>query len=416
MSDQNKHAILSPSSAHRWLRCPGSILMCRDIPDIESEYAAEGTRAHSLAAHCLLEKTDPSWFSSSVNPLSRHLTNLFEGKFVAEDMKEPVTNYVHYVREKAKAGNLMVEQRTSLEGITREPDACGTSDAIIVSEDITVIDLKYGMGVKVDAEENEQLMCYALAAVDQFSAVCDPEKVIMIIHQPRLDYVSEWECSRARLEEFRKEVLNKASFILNMLNDSEPLIPNKHLAPGEKQCKFCKAKGTCPALAQKVLTTISEDFTTLDASPAPLIEKAIKKLEIVTPERLGTLMQSIGLLEDFAKAVRGRVEAELFAGHAVPGFKLCEGKRGNRKWSDENEIKEFVKDSIELSKDVYVRELISPSALEKKYKKEPKKWSLFLPYIIQSEGKPSVAPSTDPRPALALTSCEDDFAVVENKV
>lgn len=396
------HAVLSPSSAHRWMQCPGSVLMEKDLPDIESEYAAEGTRAHTLAFELL---TATSYLIALV-------------AFSKEEGFEYVRIYTEFVLDQVKDGVLLIEQKLSIEHITGEIGAKGTADAVIISSDgktLTVIDLKYGMGLRVEAENNEQLMIYALAALNQFEALGDFTTVKMIIHQPRLDHVSEWECSRAKLEEFKEEVIFAGDFILRVLKGKTPFKANEDLVPGEIQCKFCKAKATCPALAKKALTIISEDFVDLDQDPSNAIEKALQKIPTLSIEQLAKIEKNAPLIEMILKAVRGRIEAELFAGGQVPGFKVVMGKKGNRKWIDEKAAEtELIKTHLE-PKEMYEQKLISPATAEKLLKKNPESWAKVLQLINQSEGKPSVAPSTDPRPALAIPASENDFAVIENK-
>lgn len=140
----SEHAKLSPSGAHRWMRCPASLRREEDFPDESSVYAQEGTRAHEAAA-AILEGREPQW----------------EEDDVVSGMPEYVQSYVDLVRELAQGGTLLVEQRVSFSPYMggAAASAFGTSDAVILKDPtLTVVDLKYGMGVKVDAEDNEQLM------------------------------------------------------------------------------------------------------------------------------------------------------------------------------------------------------------------------------------------------------------------
>lgn len=168
------HALLGASKAHRWMRCPGSIALEAPIQDTTSAHAEEGTRAHELAAAILERK--PFLEDSDL------------------EMFNHVMTYVGYVRAEAEGHTLLIEQRVDYSDVIGVPDSFGTADCIILAGDtIKIIDLKYGMGVKVDAEENEQLMLYALGALEVFGPVGDFKKAKLVIVQPRLNTISEWE-------------------------------------------------------------------------------------------------------------------------------------------------------------------------------------------------------------------------------
>jgi len=206
----SQHATLSPSGAHRWLHCPGSVALEAGYPDDSSEFADEGTAAHFLAEQCLLQRAnasefidmeialwaDPETETSGVNfavsLLGKKGLTISNSFTVGDDMAGHVQKYVDYVR--AIGGELMVEQRLSIEHLTGEPGAKGTADAVIVlGDEIIIVDLKYGRGVKVSAEKNEQLAIYALAALREFEFLGDFKRVRLVINQPRLDHVSEWD-------------------------------------------------------------------------------------------------------------------------------------------------------------------------------------------------------------------------------
>lgn len=385
------HALVSPSGWSRGSLCPGSYLLTKDMPDVSSSYADEGTVAHAIAASLL--RNEP----------------------VEGDIDENILAYVDYVRAEAVGGVLVVEQRMPIESITGEKDAYGTVDTAIFKDDtIIIVDLKFGMGHRVEAKGNEQLLIYLAAALRQFEALGDFKHFKIAIMQPRLNHVSEWEVTREYLDEFLDEVKFKTDFIWRLLRGEVEFKPEQDLVPSEETCRFCKARATCPALANKVMSLVSDDFVDLDKSPTAVIEKAIAKIDTLDNRKLSHVMQNVGLLEDFIKAVRAKVELELFAGHEVPGFKIVEGKRGNRKWEDEKEVEKAMKE-LELTDDqIYTKEVISVSKAEKLLKKEPKKWTRLCDFVTQTEGKPSVTSSTDPRPAIQIGTGEDAFEVIEN--
>jgi hypothetical protein len=301
-----------------------------------------------------------------------------------------IDDYLEYVRDvvRSTGSQMLVEQRLNIEGITGEPGAKGTTDtALLAPRELGIVDLKFGRGVAVEADHNPQLQIYALAALDEFGLAHDFETVRMTIHQPRLGAVSEWVQTVEQLEEFRSYVKKQIQ-----IHDANPEARN----PGEKQCRWCANKATCPALAEEVL----DHFEAV--KPSPLTE----------PDRIAMAMAKADLIESWVKAIRAEVESRLIAGQPVPGFKLVQGKRGNRKWTDEKAAEELLK-GMRIKHDLmYDYSVISPTTAEKLAKSEeigPRQWPKVAALITQTEGKPSVAPDSDKRPALVMSAVADDF-------
>ena len=407
------HAKLSPSGAHRWMRCPGSVVLEAQYPDRGSVYAREGSAAHELAA-IVLEEDDDFAF----NYIGKRV-EFFDGDEpvlweITEDMARHVDDYVKLVRQKAQGKTLIVEHKVPIGHITGEEGATGTSDAIILdtaNKTIEVIDLKYGMGVKVFAEGNEQAQMYALGALEEYGIVGDFEQVVMTIHQPRLNHVSEHWLTVEELQDFAARVRASASDIglaVEQLDrDLETGSPYEWLQPGEKQCKFCSAKATCPALRAEITEVVG-------GSSAATIDEfrdfTPETVDMQTGDNyLPIAMAKVELVEQWCKAVRAEVERRLLAGQQVDGYKLVEGKRGNRKWGSEADVEALFK-SFRLRQDeMYDFSLISPTKAEKLFKENPKRWAKVQDLITQSAGKPSVAPATDKRQEIAVQPVADDF-------
>jgi len=390
MTEEKQHARLAPSGAHGWMNCPGW-----ESDKTGSKYADEGTAAHTLASWCLTEQKPAVAYLGRVIPVNGH-------DFVVDEaMAEPVQRYVDKVIEYAGSvlpsgevrliHSLLVEQAVPIAHVTGEEGAEGTSDAIILTNDgeIQVHDLKFGQGERIDAEENPQLMLYALGAlrlVEEFLGE-EPERVRCVIHQPRLNHLSEWDCSVERLVAFASEANAAARrYGLGPLN------------PGKKQCRWCARKATCKVLAAFVQEETGADFEAL-TPPSP-------------PDHahsLASQMAAVDLIEDWCRAVRAEVERRLFAGEEVEGYKLVEGKRGARAWSDETEAESTLKSMRLKVEEMYTFKLLSPTQAEKLLKDSPKRWERVKSLISQSQGKPSVAPITDKRPALVVGKTEDDF-------
>ena len=372
------------------MRCPGSVTLEAAIPDQSSPYAAEGTAAHQVASTRLE--------TGEILPVGAIVE--VDGYTVAvdEDMLAHTADYAKLVLQYAEGGMLLVEQRVDFSPVIGVPDSFGTADAVVIKGDtLVIIDLKYGMGVRVDAEDNEQLQLYALGALSDYGMLADFKEVVMVIHQPRLNHVSEWAVSVADLQAFGRSAADAAEWANTV---AQTCATAEDLFPGEKQCRFCKAKATCPAMREEVRLATADVATADD----------FRDLSTTPSDTLAAAMDRVGLVEDWCKAIRAEVERRLFDGQPVEGYKLVEGRRGNRAWVSEADAEALFK-SFRLKQDeMYNLKLISPTQAEKVIKdKSPKRWAKVEGLISRSEGKPSVAPVTDKRPALAITSVADDF-------
>lgn len=423
------HATLSPSSAHRWLNCPGAPAMEQGIENKGSAYADEGTAAHFLGEQCLTTGKHPVEFIGQEIDVdasgARWRSQYPNGTIfsVDADMAAFVNTYVQLVRQYAEGGELLVEQSLGIGHLTGEHGAEGTGDAVVLREDeIAIIDLKYGRGVEVSAEDNPQLKLYALGALEAYAMMGDFDTVRLVIIQPRISSApSEWSMPVADLLAWGEEVRERTKAVWiaidyksNWLRDAADYTTGKsYLRPGEKTCQWCKAKATCPALAAFVQDAIGAEFTDLTTADAIGKEEIVEKL-MPSADTLGAKLDAVDLIENWCKAIRAKAEGELLKGNSVAGYKLVQGRKGARAWGDAAAVEALFKSMRLKHEQMYDFKLISPTTAEKVLADSPKRWAKVLPLISQLEGKPSVAPESDKRPAIEIKPVADEFKAISD--
>lgn len=428
MGDNSDHALLSASGAERWGSCPASLRLTAAIPRTSSKYADEGTAAHAVAAWCLENSAMPDAYPDPAVDVDGTQWP------VTQEMKNAVADYLKEVRSYVgPTSTLLAEQRVDYSDWIDVGDSFGTSDAVVLDaatpegsdveikpDTLVIADLKYGQGVPVYAYEldengkpqvNPQLALYALGCLYEYGNVANIRYVRMIIVQPRIDHVSICDVDVTDLKTFALKMKVAARRAMDVYESTEAPKP-EHYKPSEKACRWCAAKHSCPALRSEVETETRDFFGHMvfsEDAPAELPQVVMAEVE---DDTLSRVMSKLPLLEDFLKSIRAEVERRLLAGHPVPGFKLIEGRRGPRSWIDEAKAEKDLR-RVLGAKDAIVIKPISPTAAEK-FKKQgllsERVWQNLNKNVDRSDGKPSVAPVSDPAPAISVVSVEEKFA------
>ena len=373
-----KHSDFGPSSFARRMLCPGSYNAEKDLPNNTSSFAQEGTDAHELAEICLRPPKRKKKAASFVGKTP--LTN--KECVITEDMAYHVQEYIDYVV--GIGGTQEYEQEVWYDEYV--PDGFGTADVIADNEPVLdVIDLKYGKGVKIDAERNPQGMLYALGALTERESFQSFEKVRIHIVQPRLEHCSMWETTPAALYAFGDYARMVAEDCLKS---------DAARTPGEKQCQFCRANALCPELKGKAETALMAEFDSMVEPPDP---------STLTVEQIKSVLDNKDLIDKWLKSVESYVMGQIEVGNGFPDYKIVAG-RSNRKWEDpviaEKTLRGYIGDQA------YNQKLKSPAQAEKALGKEKK---LIKDLIIKPQGKPVLVPESDKREPIALGITVDDF-------
>lgn len=387
---ERDHALLAASAANRWLNCtPSAKLEDAEGPRESSIYAEEGTLAHELGElyirHDVLETVDDQVFSDRFD-------EIMNNQLFSEEMLDVVPIYVDYCTEQfnaAKANDAQsimdVEQKLDLTEYV--PESFGTADCVVIGGNlIEVIDYKHGKGVPVYAEWNKQLMLYGLGALRKYDMLFDIEEVRLTIVQPRINNISSWQISVKELIDWAETELAPAAK-LAFAGDGE-------LKAGE-WCKFCAVKNRCKALYQKNMELAKYDFQ----KPALLNDEEIADILKKTP----ALIEWANSIQEYAQ------DKAINQGKVWPGFKLVEGI-SRRKWLDEDAVAEAIFTKIpEASEDqVYDMKLKTITQIEKIFGKKTVAEQLS-DVIVKPQGKPTLVPVSDKRPALGTEEAINDF-------
>ena len=410
MSD---HAKLSPSKRSRWALCPGSIREEAKYPDTGSgPAAADGTHSHTLLEHCI-----KNGLSDPMDQVGETFTD-HEGTFkVDADRAARVKIAIEYIRERSMNGMFKVisEQKVDPEFLLGRKDLSGTVDCQIIGPDwIELIDYKDGMGV-VSAEGNMQLEQYAYGVLAGYKLPVNGAYPFnthrMTIIQPKLALKGMKPITSHEVS-VRSLLDNMGTIITQAAATDKPDAP---LVPGESQCKFCRAKGSCAALAGNVMKEVGIMFQpvvteTLDVAQ----QSADKDPAQMDDAQIRQIMEAAPLMRQLLEAVEKEAMRRMESGISIPGLKLVNG-RGSRAWAlPEAEMAEkLVKMGIPKGA-IYETKLVTPAKAEKLTweKKDGTKVTLTerqlkrmeQEYVSKLAGKLTVVPESDGRPAVVMNA------------
>lgn len=369
--DTRAHAVLSASASKRWMSCPPSAMLCAEIPDVETDYAREGTLAHELAEWKVNKLLGTEAPKPEIDP-----------QFYSSEMETCTDDYAAYIAEviaKYEDPTVLVEQRLDLSDYV--PDSFGTADCIIVADEVlTVVDYKNGKGVPISAVRNPQMFLYALGALRIFDCLYDISEVHTVIFQPRLENISEDTISVADLKTWAEQELR----------------PKAELAAkGEGEfcagdhCRFCKVKATCRKRAEYSMILAKYDFT-----PPALLEDT----------EIEAILSRCDDLTAWASDVKEYALAQALSGKEWSGFKVVEG-RSKREFTDKKKVAAVVE---EAGKSPYKKpELLGIIEMTKLLGGAKKFNALLGEWVVKPQGKPTLVPASDKRPV--WNTAENDF-------
>lgn len=378
------HAKLSASGAKKWISCPGSVALESTVEEQPSEYASEGTTAHTLGEakiRLALKEYTRAKYHKAIKDLD-----------ITEEMEDCTDSYRDFVFEsfgemkrETEDTELFLEQRLTFSDYV--PEGFGTGDCIIINnEHLHIIDLKYGKGVRVEAKDNPQLRLYALGVLETYGFLYEFQDVKMTIYQPRLDHIDSEVLSIAELQAWGASIKPTAE---KAFAGSEECNAGSHCDSG-----FCKARPFCRAYSEKKLEMTRFEFA---------------KPNTLTMEEISDILEEAEALSKWATIIKDYVLSKAINGDEIPGYKLVEG-RSNRVFNvDDTLIANQLICQGYNDDDIWPRKLLPLGQIEKYLGKKTFQ-ELLGNFVEKPQGKPVLVPITDARPAINSTeSAVEDF-------
>lgn len=361
---ERAHALLSASSAYRWLECPRSAAAVTGYADEDSPYAAEGTIAHEVA----------EWVASGkdTEPLDAR-------EEVTTEMIAYARDYADYIKEHYDdTPDKVFLLETRVDFSPWVPEGFGTCDCILIQgTKLDIFDYKYGVGVPVSAIDNPQMKLYALGAMNDYGTMLDVDSVEMHIFQPRINNVSSYELTVDELFEWANKTV-------------KPIAKLAAKGKGDFKagpwCKFCPHAGRC-----RTLTKTCTDFIELHG--------VRQSIPVLAPHEVAEVLNMEPIISNWLRRVKSQALTDLLDGKEVPGYKAVPGKLGNRKWSDEDAVITALQKAGYGPSDYFETKLMGPAGIDKLMGKKAAVETVGE-LITREEGTPTIAPISDKREAI----------------
>ncbi len=395
MPTPSEHALLSASSAHRWMHCTAAPLFELQFPPGTSKYADEGVLAHKV---CEL-KARKYFTVMSGKAFDAELNELKADPNWKDEMLRTADAYVQYLKEKAfsypTTPHITFEIKVDLTDWI--PEGFGTCDCVMIGADtLHITDYKHGQGVPVSPIENPQMRLYALGALKLYRPVFGDriQKVSMAIVQPRIT------------EDVNEDVITVQE-LLDWGNDLKPIAEKAYNGQGEfvpgDHCRFCRGKAVCRARA--VQNTALEEFKNCIPPNKVSTADPTKTVDVLTNAEIGDLITRGQFLEDWYKDLKEYAVQAILNGEEIPGYKLVEG-RSNRKFTDVDAAMKRMEDKGFQKAVLYDYSPKSLSELEKLTGKKEFA-EIMKGLIVKPAGKPTLVTDDDKRDA--YSSAKADF-------
>lgn len=385
------HSLLSPSKLPAIVRCVGMLAACKGEPEQpSSEDAASGTCTHWISQQCLQDGDEPERCVGK--------TLEFDGfKFKIDSERcDRVHTYIEAIRR--EPGEKLIEVRLDTSELLGVPGQSGTADAVTLDVERKMLgahDLKDGAMI-VYCEGNEQLITYAAAALRQYDWLCDWEFVKVAIHQPRMRHYDEHIYARTEIDEHMIRIRLAAQTSHALYVSGTPAEIAQNLTPGEKQCRWCAIRGKCPARAKAVLDL----FPNVGDESEP-------EFAILDDDAIAAAFGRTAEIENWCRDIRSEALRRMLCGKPLAGYKIIQGRRGNRHWIDKVKAEDALQLMLTDAQLYEPREIVSPTTVERLLKTN---YDAVRRFVSQNEGSLSIVPETHKGEAVTVSQVE--FAAV----